>query len=111
MTEPEYLQRLVKLMICLNVSLFSIDEVKGKLTNTNKLRNKINTAEKAIEERIQHFIKDMFDADDGTMREVLKEYENIALLLSKCNFEDLSVVHQGLVNYFEQKAVLYKDQS
>lgn len=94
---------MVKLMIVLNVGLFSIDEIKGAFSNKPKVLNKLSAAEKEIENRVAKFIEEMFHAGDDVIREQLKQFEEIAEMVAKADFNDLKEIHTGLTNYYKSK--------
>lgn len=101
--EKEYLYRMVKLMIVLNVGLYSIDEIKGAFSNKPKIINKLAAAEKEIENRVAKFIEEMFNSGDEVIREQLKQFEEIAEMVAKADFNDLQEIHKGLTKYYNDK--------
>lgn len=106
--EKAYILKKIKLMLTLNITLYSIDEFKSDeqyYKSSKKFRNKIETAEKAIEFKSNEGIADMFSADEKLMQEELTKYESIAKLIAKADLGDLSAIHDGLVNYFKQKQI------
>ncbi len=104
--EKLQLLKLVKLMLTLNVTLYSIDDFKGDAYYTatlKKTRNKVETAEKAIENKVSEIIGAMFIADETTTQVKIKQYEEIANLIAKADFDDLTSIHEGLTKYFNEK--------
>jgi hypothetical protein len=104
--EKLQLLKLVKLMLTLNVTLYSIDDFKSDpyyLATLKKTRNKVETAEQAIENKVAEIIGAMFIADETTTQVKLNEYEEIARMIAIADFDDLTAIHQGLEKYYENK--------
>jgi hypothetical protein len=109
MTEKEieaakHLLKVVKLMLTFNITLYSIDEFQGTPFYRQELKKRINTAKESIELQANDLIKTMFGADENTIQAKLSEYERIAELLAKADFDDLTAIGQGLEQYFKDKA-------
>ncbi len=104
--EKAYLLKKIKLMLTLNITLYSIDEFKSDpqyYLSSKKFRNKIDTAEKAIEWKANEGVEDIFSADEKLVQSKLKEYEQIAKLIAEADFDDLTAIHEGLIKYFKEK--------
>ncbi len=104
--EKLHLLKLVKLMLTLNITLYSIDEFKADpyyLATLKKTRNKIDAAEKALYAKASELIAAMFIADNDTTQNKLIQYEEIAEMIAKGDFDDLTAIHQGLTQYYIEK--------
>lgn len=104
--EKLQLLKLVKLMLTLNVTLYSIDDFKSDAYYTatlKKTRNKVDMAEQAIEHKVAEIIGAMFIADEKTTQHKLNQYEEIARMIAIADFDDLTAIHQGLEKYYEKK--------
>jgi hypothetical protein len=104
--EKLQLLKLVKLMLTLNVTLYSIDDFKSDpyySATLKKTRNKVETAEQAIENKVVEIIGAMFIADETTTQKKLEQYEEVAKLIAKADFDDLTAIEQGLIKYYQDK--------
>lgn len=101
--QAHHILKVVKLMCTLNITLYSIDDFEGTPFYKHSLKNKINTAKNALELEAKDLIKTMFKADEATIQAKLKEYEDIATMLAKADFDDLTAINQGLTKYYEDK--------
>lgn len=100
----KHILKVVKLMLTLNITLYSIDEFQGTPFYRQELKRRINVAKESIELQANDLIKTMFNADEATIQAKLAEYEGIAELIAKADFDDLTAIGQGLEQYFKDKA-------